>query len=83
MLTMKRKRRRSCPGLWWGLGASLAAGCLIRRILKREEEDLVFITEVGTRYHRPDCVHLQASKKALPRSEAIAEGYQACGVCQP
>ena len=42
----------------------------------------VYITDTGTKYHREGCRFLK-SKYAISRSDAIKNGYEPCGVCNP
>ena len=46
------------------------------------EQDIVYITATGDKYHRAGCPHL---KSAIPttREKAIATGYTPCNVCKP
>ena len=43
----------------------------------------VYVTETGSKYHTSSCRYLWNSKIAMSKSEAIAEGYSACSVCNP
>lgn len=43
----------------------------------------VYVTETGSKYHTSGCRYLWNSKIAMSKSEAIAEGYTACSVCNP
>lgn len=43
----------------------------------------VYITNTGEKYHRSTCRSLRASKHAISKSSAIAQGYTACKVCRP
>lgn len=51
--------------------------------LKGAEDPTVYITDMGNKYHRASCVHLQNSRQPLKKSEAVLQGYEACGVCKP
>ena len=44
---------------------------------------IVYITETGTKYHRDGCRYLSHSKIAIYLSEAKAQGYTPCSVCNP
>lgn len=44
-------------------------------------EELVFITETGSKYHRDGCKYLGESKKSITLSEAVALGYEPGKVC--
>lgn len=50
---------------------------------KRKNEQTVYITKTGAKFHLGSCHHLRRSKIAIKRSEAIAQGYEACKVCRP
>ena len=43
----------------------------------------VYITETGEKYHRDGCRSLRKSKIPKSKSEAIAQGYEACDICKP
>ena len=43
----------------------------------------VYVTETGSKYHTSGCRYLWNSSIAMSKSEAIAEGYSACSVCNP
>lgn len=43
----------------------------------------VYITNYGEKYHTGSCRYLSKSKIAISKSEAIAQGYEACKVCKP
>lgn len=44
--------------------------------------ELVYVTETGSKYHTPDCPHLSASKTPKKLGDA-AKKYQPCGTCKP
>ena len=44
-------------------------------------ECTVYVTKTGVRYHRGSCSSLRHSRRALSRTEAIAEGYTPCRLC--
>lgn len=48
-----------------------------------KQEQTVYITRTGEKYHRGDCRYLSKSKIAIKRKDAIARGYNACKVCKP
>ena len=45
--------------------------------------DTVYVTATGTKYHRAGCRYLKESSIAMSRSDAIAQGYTPCKVCNP
>lgn len=46
-------------------------------------DEIVYITETGSKYHRSDCQYLWGSKIEITKQEAIKRGYTACSVCNP
>lgn len=45
--------------------------------------DTVYITKTGEKFHRDGCRYLKKSQIAISRSDAVAQGYGACSVCNP
>ncbi|MCD7863720.1 MAG: DUF5011 domain-containing protein [Lachnospiraceae bacterium] len=45
--------------------------------------ETVYITNTGSKYHRGSCRYLKKSKIAISKADAIAQGYDACSVCNP
>ena len=45
--------------------------------------DIVYLTPTGKKYHRLGCWTVGSDDRAVSRSQAIAEGYGACGICHP
>jgi micrococcal nuclease len=50
---------------------------------KQEQNDIVYITNTGKKYHRAGCRYLSKSSIPITRQEAIARGYTPCSVCKP
>lgn len=49
-----------------------------------DEEDTVYITESGSRFHRESCPTISNSHvTAAPRNDALAAGYEPCKKCNP
>ncbi|MGN0286425.1 MAG: hypothetical protein ACI4B6_02015, partial [Atopobiaceae bacterium] len=48
-------------------------------------DETVYVTPKGKKYHRQGCRTLKKSKTLIPmtKSEAQAQGYDACKVCNP
>ena len=46
-------------------------------------EEIVYITKTGSKYHRGDCRYLKSSKIPISLEEAKADGYEPCKVCNP
>ena len=46
-------------------------------------ENVVYVTRTGKKYHRSSCRYAAKATGSMPRSEAEALGYGACGVCKP
>lgn len=47
------------------------------------QEEEVYVTETGKKYHRETCSSLKNSKIPMSLEEAKAEGYEPCGSCNP
>ena len=45
------------------------------------QEEIVYITETGEKYHKGSCRHLSKSKIEITKEKAINQGYKACGAC--
>jgi len=45
--------------------------------------DIVYITNSGTKYHRAGCRYLSKSAIAISKADAIARGFSPCSVCNP
>lgn len=43
----------------------------------------VYITQTGSKYHRDGCRYLSRSQIPIDLDDAIAQGYDACSVCNP
>ncbi len=48
-----------------------------------KNEHTVYITDTGSKYHRPGCRYLDQSKHEVDYDYAVANGYVACKVCKP
>lgn len=46
-------------------------------------EEVVYVTNTGTHYHRQQCQFLNASAIPLTRGEARQNGYSPCRICNP
>jgi len=53
--------------------------------LKEEypDEDIVYTTKSGTKYHKQDCTYLSSSKIPISLEQAINEGKEPCSRCYP
>ena len=49
----------------------------------RNEEQTIFVTRTGKKYHRDGCQYLRQSKKKIEISAALNKGYTPCKVCRP
>lgn len=47
------------------------------------QEDIVYTTKTGKKYHNKDCSYLSDSKIPMSREQAIAEGKTPCSKCHP
>lgn len=46
-------------------------------------EDIVYITPTGKKYHSSHCRTIKGDPSAITRGDAEAQGYSACKVCNP
>ena len=51
--------------------------------VQASEDDIVYITKSGKKYHTVDCPHLKKSKLATTIAEATNSGLTACSSCNP
>lgn len=47
------------------------------------QEQIVYITDTGSKFHRDGCRYLSKSKIAITRKNAVSQGYGPCSVCNP
>ena len=47
------------------------------------EQDIVYTTATGEKYHLEGCRYLKKSSIPITRQEAISRGYTPCSVCKP
>lgn len=78
-LKLQREARRNNRGLW-SKEADSESGQVKDA---NEDEDTVYITKTGEKYHRAECRYLSKSKIPIKKSDAIAKGYEPCKVCKP
>ena len=43
----------------------------------------VYVTKSGSKYHTADCYMLKSSPRSLTEKQALEEGYEPCGICDP
>lgn len=48
----------------------------------RENSEIVYVTNTGSKYHRSNCSYLK-SKNSITKEKAIQQGYSACSRCNP
>lgn len=46
-------------------------------------DEVVYITDTGTKYHAGDCKHLEKSKIEISLPDAKEQGYEPCKICNP
>lgn len=49
----------------------------------QQDNQIVYITKTGQKYHRDGCQYLAKSKIQIPLKDAISDGYGPCSVCNP
>ena len=47
------------------------------------QDDIVYITPTGKKYHKLGCRYLNENPIPISRQEAIVQGYTPCSVCKP
>jgi hypothetical protein len=50
---------------------------------QNQKEIIVYVTRTGHKYHRAGCRYLSRSQIPISLSDAKAEGYTPCSVCNP
>ncbi len=48
-----------------------------------KNNQLVYITEKGSKYHRAGCKYLKGNYRSLSLKKAKEEGYEPCSICKP
>lgn len=48
-----------------------------------QNDPIVYITKTGSKYHKAGCRYLSQSSIPIKLSDAIAQGYTPCSVCNP
>ena len=49
---------------------------------QNSNNEIVYVTDTGSRYHRSWCSYLKSSN-AITKQKAIEQGYSACSICNP
>lgn len=47
------------------------------------DENIVYVTKSGTKFHAEDCKHLSKSKIAISLEQALRQGLEPCKACSP
>lgn len=55
----------------------------IQNQVSNVNDNIVYVTKTGTKYHRADCPMLKSSKIEMTLKEAKAKGYTPCNKCNP
>ncbi len=82
---MKRKLLALLLALCLALSGLTACGNTVEDETTQIEdiEDVVYITDTGTKYHAEGCRYLSKSCREIDRQKAEDEGYTPCSVCNP
>jgi len=48
-----------------------------------QNDPIVYVTKTGSKYHKAGCRYLSQSSIPIKLSDAIAQGYTPCSVCNP
>ncbi len=80
----EREARDNRRGLWGAAvgGANSSARAAPEARPSAGQDDTVFVTRSGRKYHKEGCRFLSRSKIPMKRNEAV-EQYEPCGVCKP
>jgi micrococcal nuclease len=49
----------------------------------QEQDETVYITKTGAKYHRASCNYLRKSAIPISKKDAVARGYGPCSKCRP
>ena len=63
--------------------ASTQAGASLNRGNNPNQDEIVYITRTGTKYHRAGCSSLRKSAIPISKKDAVARGYSPCKRCNP
>lgn len=80
----EREARDNRRGLWGAAvgGSSSSARAAPEAKPSAGQDDTVYVTRTGRKYHKEGCRFLSRSKIPMKRNEAV-EQYEPCGVCKP
>ena len=76
-LKLEREARENNRGLWGNESPSPEPDP------REPNQDSVYITKTGQRYHRGTCHYLRKGAFPITRQKAIAQGYELCEICKP
>lgn len=70
-------------------GIAASGGVVVRGELPKptgiisyyKNEDIVYVTNSGKKYHKEDCTYLKSSKIMISLEQAVMEGKQPCSKC--
>lgn len=83
-LSLQKEARTRNRGLWNKENKELEKESAQRKKdISKDDDQIVYITNTGSKYHREECRFLRKSKKEIKRSEAEKRGYTPCKVCNP
>jgi hypothetical protein len=63
--------------------ATITAQAPVPAPQNQKQEQTVYITKTGKKYHRASCRYLSRSKISTSLKDAKANGFTACSVCRP
>ncbi|MGH9870540.1 MAG: thermonuclease family protein [Candidatus Polarisedimenticolia bacterium] len=81
---LERMAREGSLGLWATVDVPVAqkVEATVTPKAVEQNEETVYVTKSGTKYHRSGCRHLSKSQVPLPLKDAAAR-YSPCSVCSP
>ena len=76
----QKEARQASKGLW---GIAITTTTSLQNLQNNGGDITVYITRTGSKYHQGWCRYLSRSKIPISLSQAKAEGYEPCSVCNP
>ena len=79
--------RRQAVGMWASPRSTpeVSQDQTVKKQIKPAEtqDQTVYITKTGSKYHRGSCGYLRKSKITISKKDAISQGYGPCSRCRP
>ena len=81
----EKKAREAKKGLWGSANSTRQGIKVVKndKIPASDDDQIVYITKTGAKYHTGHCRYLKRSKIPIKFKDAVAAGYTPCKVCNP